>query len=52
MKVKILNLSMRSGQINLPKDMKTKGVDNGIIVCSPRCLPKDYLRGCRIMGIP
>ena len=26
----------------LLKDMKTKGVDNGIIVCSPRCLPKDY----------
>lgn len=26
----------------LLKDMKSKGVDNGIIVCSPRCLPKDY----------
>ena len=26
----------------LLKDMNAKGVDNGIIVCSLRCMPKDY----------
>ena len=26
----------------LLKDMNAKGVANGIIVCSPRCMPKDY----------